>query len=241
MKTAAHLPIDRASQVLEVWGDYACFTRPELKVERFSYPVITPSAARGIFDSIYLKPSSFRWSIQGVEVLSPLQFIPLRRNEVKSKLPSARTIKKWMYGKGAVSPLVADEDRTQRQTIALRNVKYRIHGKIVPWNGKEANTKGMESQFRRRAARGQCIFQPYLGCREFPAYFRLIENGQEEDAPVALNMEIGCMVYDVFDLSKRGTSLDKPSVSLFEATIRDGTLLIPDYHSEAVLKGPGAS
>ena len=118
--------------VLEVWGDFACFSRPEMKVERFSYPIMTPSAARGIFDAIYFKRTEFRWQIRRIEVLSPPTFIPLRRNEVKDKAPE-RAIQQWMSGKAPPEPLWADgtseelgtdmKGRTQRQTMALKNVR----------------------------------------------------------------------------------------------------------------------
>src|ERR1035437_8999287 len=120
-------------QVLHVWGDFACFTRPEMKVERFSYPVITPSAARGIYDAIYCKPVEFRWQVTEIEILSPVNWIALQRNEVKSVVQGP-TVSKWMSGKSLPEPLFADDtdERTQRQTIALRNVNYRLHARIVP-------------------------------------------------------------------------------------------------------------
>ncbi len=152
-----------ASQILEVWGEFACFTRPELKVERFSYPCITPSAARGIFDAIYAKPVEFRWEVRKVELLTPPAYIALRRNEVKEKV-NVEAVTRWMAGKGEPEPIWADGDRdllgsdekgrTQRQTMALRDVRYRLWAQIGTWPGHETKLPRLEAQFRRRAERG---------------------------------------------------------------------------------------
>lgn len=240
-------------QVLEVWGDFACFTRPELKVERFSYPVITPSAARGIYDAIYSKPNrdptqaEFRWQITKIEVLAPLSYIALRRNEVKDKAPSDRTITAWMNGEQP-EPIWADatgdivgtdqKGRTQRQTIALKNVRYRLHAEVRTWPRFENRLEAIENCFRRRAAHGKCIYQPYFGCREFPAYFELIESGgpPSDHLQKEMNMEIGLMLYDVFDLSRPGTADDEPCISLFRANVLAGVLEVPEYESDRVLK-----
>lgn len=231
-------------QVLEVWGELACFTRPELKVERFSYPVITPSAARGIFDAIYVKPKEFRWQVTRVEVLKPPAFIALRRNEVKDKGPSERTVLSWAKGRSEPEPIWADgteseKGRTQRQTMALRDVRYRLHAEIRPWPGFEDRQQGLEAQFRRRAAGGKCVYQPCFGCREFPAYFELVDVGAPPATRAATDLDLGFMLYDVFDLSRPGTNVDAPAVSLFKAVVRDGILDVPDYTSDVVHKAPG--
>ncbi len=238
-------------QILEVWGEFACFTRPELKVERFSYPIITPSAARGIYDAIYCKPEEFRWQISQIEILSPPRYIALRRNEVKDKAPPIQIILHWIQG-DAPTPIIADgtaddlgtdqKGRTQRQTMALKDVRYRLHAYIHPWPGFETHLPAFESQFRRRASQGKCIYQPYLGCREFPAYFELIEPNTQQKPPLNINLSIGLMLYDVFDLSVPGKPLDTsnnelPSISLFRAEIKNGTLTVPEYKNETVLKG----
>ncbi|HZF08497.1 MAG TPA: type I-C CRISPR-associated protein Cas5c [Thermoanaerobaculia bacterium] len=237
------------SQVLEVWGDFACFSRPELKVERFSYPVITPSAARGIFDAVYAKPVEFRWAVTAIEVLAEPAFIALRRNEVKEKV-NTHAVLDWMTGKREPEPLWADGDRallgtdekgrTQRQTLALKDVRYRLHAEIRPWPGFENRQTALEAQFRRRAATGKNFYQPFFGCREFPAYYKLASDPPDR-APVALDQEIGFMVYDVFDLSRPGTSGDAPAVSLFHAILRGGVLAVPDYASPEVLKTAGGA
>jgi len=232
-------------QTLDVWGDFACFSQPPLKVERFSYLIITPSAARGIFDAIYCKPTKFRWQIKRIEILAPPAYIALRRNEVKEKI-SIAAVNKWMTGQAKPQPIWADGDRdlsgtdtkgrTQRQTMALKNVHYRLHGEIRPWPGFEQDLQGMESQFRRRAGQGKCIYQPYFGCREFPAFFELVELDAKPVEPFPLNIELGLMLYDVFDLSRPGNSEDEPSISLFRAIVHQGVLNVPEYKSHEVLK-----
>jgi CRISPR-associated protein Cas5d len=236
-------------QALEVWGDFACFSRPELKVERFSYPVITPSAARGIFDAIYAKPAEFRWAVIRIEVLSRPSFIALRRNEVKEKV-NVHAVLDWMGGKREPEPIWADGDRdllgsdekgrTQRQTMALKDVRYRLHAEARPWPGHEGRQTALEAQFRRRAERGKCFQQPYFGCREFPAYFKLVEP-DGGPSPEPLDQDLGFMLYDVFDLSRPGTSHDSPAVSLFRAALRGGVLAVPDYASPEVLKAGGGT
>ena len=236
-------------QVIEVWGDFACFTRPELKVERFSYPVITPSAARGIFDAIFSKPNrvpqeaQFRWQITCVEILSPPKYIALRRNEVKEK---ASVKPEWLSGNSAPEPIWADgsrdrlgtdtKGRTQRQTMALKNVHYRLHAQIRPWPRFQNRLAALEEQFVRRARRGKCFYQPYFGCREFPAYFELVESLNGLPKPVDLDIDLGLMLYDVFDLSRPGRSTDPPCISLFHGIVKQGIMEVPDYSSEAVLK-----
>jgi len=244
------------SFVLEVWGELACFTRPEFKVERFSYPLITPSAARGIFDAIYLdfdpqskKPLMY-WQISRIEVLCPVRYISLMRNEVKEKA-SLRNIQAWMRDPSRLEPLYADatkddtgqdtKGRTQRQTMALKDVRYRLSAHAVLYREDHALRQKIEHSFERRARAGQCLYQPYLGCREFTGYFRLVEPG-DEARPVDYTEKIGWMLYDVFDLSRPGAPLrtdrgEKPRISLFEAEVVAGVLLVPPYESERVQKG----
>ncbi|QAA76686.1 MAG: CRISPR-associated protein Cas5 [Candidatus Bipolaricaulis sibiricus] len=241
-------------QALDVWGEFACFTRPELKVERFSYPVPTPSAVRGIYDAIYCKRTEFRWQVTAIEVLAPVRYISLRRNEVKDKV-STTNVQQWMTGRSPPEPIWADgtdvelgtdmKGRTQRQTMALCNVHYRLHAEIRPWPGFEDRLQAMEEQFRRRAAGGKCIHQPYFGCREFPAYFDLVDIDAQPPQRQPLDLDIGLMLYDVFDLSRPHGSLDTSrredpdgvrSISLFRASVRDGLLSIPPYESDAVIK-----
>ena len=240
------------THILEVWGELACFTRPELKVERFSYPVITPAAARGIFEAVYAKPhrdpsqAEFRWEITLVEILNPPKFIALRRNEVKEKI-STHNVIEWMQGKSEVQPILADADaeitgtdtkgHTQRQTMALKDVRYRLHARARPWPGHEEKQAAIDDQFRRRASQGKCFYQPYFGCREFPAYFELVEPGTPlPDNAWRGDMDIGLMLYDVFDLSAPGTCESSPAVSLFHARVESGRMIVPPFDSNEVLK-----
>ncbi len=246
---------------LEVWGELACFTRPEFKVERFSYPLITPSAARGIFDAIYLeftgdKPAMY-WQLERIELLEPVRYIALMRNEVKEKI-SVGAVQGWMRDPSSLEPLYADatrEDtgkgtkgtkgRTQRQTMALKKVRYRLTAYAVLYREDAALRQKIEHSFERRARAGQCFYQPYLGCREFSAFFRLVEEG-EATQPYPHSEKIGWMLYDVFDLSRPNAPLnpdhgDKPAISLFEAVVENGVLEVPPYHSPAVRKAKGGA
>lgn len=244
-------PMTPTTYTLEVWGDFACFTRPEAKGERFSYPLITPSAARGIFDAIFLKPPVFRWQVSRVELLAEPRYVGLRRNEVKEKVNLA-AVARWMAGKEEPEPLWADGDRelthsdekgrTQRQTLALREPRYRITAHPHTWPGHEDQLVAVQRQFERRASQGKCFHQPYLGCREFPAYFELVDPAAADRPPVhALDLDLGYMLYDVFDLSRPGSSSDTPAISLFHARVRAGTMEVPPWEDPAVLKVPTAA
>jgi CRISPR-associated protein Cas5d len=252
--------IPQNTHTLEVWGDLACFTRPEMKVERFSYPVITPSAARGIFDAIYwdgkrdtakvgnrrqeiIRPY-FYWQLTRIELLEMPRFISLRRNEVKGTVPGMQTLNKWMDGKATPEPLWADgaddtTGRTQRQTTALKNVRYRLTARIVPRATHKHELGKLNASFLRRAKHGKCFQQPYFGCREFPAFFEYIDPGTRAAPVVPLDQHLGWMLYDVFDLANEAPGLDgKPFISVFDATVKDGVIEVPDYRSDAVRK-PG--
>ena len=226
---------------LHVWGDLACFTRPEMKVERFSYPVITPSAARGILDAIYVKPPEFRWQVTRIDVLQAPEYIALRRNEVKETASHA-SIRKAMKSKAShLNPILANvakpsNGRTQRQTMALKNVNYRIYAEIRKWKSCPVNPEALDEQFRRRATEGKCFFQPYFGCREFPAYFEYIESPETLPPPPDINLEIGWMVYDTCNLSRPGNSTSEPYISVFMAKVEHGILLVPDFDSKDVRK-----
>ena len=245
---------------LEVWGDLACFTRPELKVERFSYPVITPSAARGIFDAIYwhgqreqrankvvVRPH-FYWQIARIELLEMPRYIALRRNEVKDKAPAERTIKSWMEGKSAPEPIWADgnkdelgtdqKGRTQRQTMALKNVRYRISARIEARSAFRSELPAANAQFVRRAAAGKCFQQPYFGCREFPAFFDYLPTGAPRmPAPVPFDQHLGFMLYDVFDLAgEEAGDHAEPFISVFDARVCNGVLDVPLFSDASVRK-----
>lgn len=226
---------------LHVWGDFACFTRPEMKVERFSYPLITPSAARGILDAIYVKPAKFIWQVVRVEVLRPPSYLALRRNEVKNKGLVNSISRAMNDGARSLDPILADEDReatgrTQRQTMALRDVEYVIWAKIKPWPECDTARAALDDQFRRRAKSGKCFCQPSFGCREFPAYFEYVDRRDDFPASVALDLDVGWMIYDVFDLSKRGNATSRAAVSLFWASVKQGIMEVPPYGSAEVKK-----
>lgn len=159
---------------VEVWGRYACFTRPELKVERMSYDVMTPSAARGILEAVYWHPG-MRWIIDGIYVLNPVVFTGIRRNEVKSKI-SARNVKQVMDGKNEELSVFTAEDIQQRASTVLQDVRYVIdaHFEITEKAAPDDNEGKFISIMKRRLEKGQCYHQPCFGTREFPANFRLM-------------------------------------------------------------------
>ena len=176
----------------------------------------------------------------------------MRRNEVKETIllgtekDPLKHVAGWMAGEQVPEPILADADqamtgtdekgRTQRQTMALRGVRYRLHARIRPWPGRERNLASLESQFRRRATHGKCFTQPYLGQREFVAHFRLAEDCPDRPDPVPFDEDVGWMLYDVFDLSRPGTSSDGPSISVFRARIEQGILRVPPYNDTSVRK-----
>lgn len=226
------------AHVLDVQGDFACWARPELKVERWSYPIATPSAARGVFDAIYFKPQ-FYWQVERVELLRRPEYLALRRNEVSATAPSDRTVAAWARGTAEPEPLLADapERRQQRQTMALRRPHLRLHARIVPRPGFEDQQTAYDEQFRRRATAGKCAWQPYLGCREFVAFFRLVQDLAPEPPPVEHTQDLGWMLYDVFDLSRANPAgAGNPFISVFRAEIRGGVLDVPPFESDQVRK-----
>jgi CRISPR-associated protein Cas5d len=231
-----------SSHAIEVWGEFACFSSP-MKVERWSYPFITPSAARGIFDAIFVNRHEFRWQIEKIEVLSEPKYIALMRNEVKEKGPSEREVLNWAKDVTLIRPILADGDklitgddkhgRTQRQTMALRDVRYRLTARILPWPNAPKNIAAYQDQFRRRVDKGQHFVQPCLGCREFPAWWEPADNAK---GVWHGDIDAGWMLYDVFDLSSPGTSTSKSSISLFRAHLKKGVLCVPSYDSLDVRK-----
>lgn len=183
--------------VLEVWGDFACFTRPESKVERLTYPVPTPSAMRGILNAIYSKPPEFYWQVNRIEVLNPIKYISFKRNEVKDKLPN--NAKFPILADGTREMMGTDEKgRTQRQTVALKDVRYRVYASICKRESCATPEAELVKQALRRIRNGKCFYQPSLGLREFVAYF---EESDGVRKPINLDLDIGYMIYDVFDLN----------------------------------------
>jgi CRISPR-associated protein Cas5d len=185
---------------LEVRGPYACFTRPEMKVERVSYDVITPSAARAVFEAILWKPQ-VRWHVRRIEVLKPVRWINLRRNEVGKVMSTSNVQQAMNKGAGDLALYIEDE-RQQRAGLLLRDVAYRLHADLEV-TARDEPAQKYTSMFQRRATSGQCVNQPYLGCREFAAEFRLVESAVGEPEPEAsVNGDLGWMLYDM-DFSHR--------------------------------------
>jgi CRISPR-associated protein Cas5d len=214
---------------LELSGDFACFTRPEMKVERVSYDVITPSAARACFEAILWKPA-IRWHIRQIDVLKPINWINLRRNEVGSVI-STRNVEAAMKGGSAILGLNIEDERQQRAGLFLRDVAYRVHADLEFLTGRDTNANANKyyEMFDRRASRGQCVNQPYLGCREFAAYFRLVTDIATEPPAIAETRELGFMLQDL-DFNKPSD----PTPRFFRAHLKNGVVMVPAWDSEEV-------
>ena len=214
---------------LELSGDFACFTRPEMKVERVSYDVMTPSAARACFEAILWKPA-IRWHIRTIEVLKPIRWINLRRNEVASVV-STRNVETAMKNGTGNLGLNIEDDRQQRAGLFLRDVAYRVHAdlEVLPNAAPDNTPMKFQEMFERRANRGQCVNQPYLGCREFAAHFRLVADPATEPAPIDETRELGFMLHDL-DF----TNSADPAPRFFRARLENGTVNVPAWDSEEV-------
>ncbi|ACX95671.1 type I-C CRISPR-associated protein Cas5c [Halothiobacillus neapolitanus] len=214
---------------LELTGDFACFTRPEMKVERVSYDVITPSAARACFEAILWKPA-IRWHIRKIEVLKPIRWINLRRNEVASVV-STRNVETAMKNGIGILGLNIEDDRQQRAGLFLRDVAYRVHAdlEVLPNAAPDNTPMKFQEMFERRAKRGQCVNQPYLGCREFAANFRLVADLAAEPATIDETRELGFMLHDL-DF----THPADPAPRFFRARLENGVVNVPAWDSEEV-------
>ena len=207
---------------LEVSGPLACFTRPEMKVERVSYEVMTPSAARAVFEAILWKPE-IRWRVQCIEVLRPIRWMNLRRNEV-SGVVSTRNVQQAMAaGSGRLAQYVEDE-RQQRASLLLRDVAYRIHADLELAPQAAGPLIKYVEMFARRARKGQCVNQPYLGCREFTAAFRLVEPDAAVDPPIDETRALGWMLHDL-DF----THPSDPQPRFFDALLQAGRVQVPPF------------
>jgi CRISPR-associated protein Cas5d len=207
---------------LKVWGGHACFTRPEMKVERVSYDVMTPSAARGILEAIHWKPA-IRWVIDRIHVLKPIRFQSIRRNEVGSKAPAGKI--KTAMNRGSLEGLhlLVDEDRQQRASTVLADVAYVIeaHFELARKDDAEETEGKHLDIFNRRAARGQCFHQPCLGTREFAAKFELIPADAQLPAAIDETRDLGFMLWDIDHAAKGRPSL------LFRAQLDRGIVNVP--------------
>lgn len=235
---------------IEVKGDFACFTRPEMKVERVSYDVITPSAARAIFEAILWKPA-IKWQITKIEVLKPIRWVNIRRNEVGSII-SSRNVTSAMGGGSTSLQILVEGERQQRAGLFLRDVAYRLHAEFVLQDDSKhihrypqlqcADSETSENSyskfaemFKRRASKGQCFNQPYLGTREFSCSFRFIDQHDLEKEIVnspaipETHNELGWMLYDM-DFS----DLKNPTPRFFNAEMNAGVINVPEWNSEEV-------
>jgi CRISPR-associated protein Cas5d len=237
---------------LEVWGDYACFTRPEMKVERVSYDVITPSAARAIFEAILWKPA-IRWNIAKIEILNPIKWVSVRRNEVGKKFsgPSSE-----MLNNGTGKPLgfFIEDERQQRAGLFLQDVCYRLHAwfDFIPIEQRKKNNAAspefwasVDEQnefaradekpekyaaiFGRRAKKGQCFHRPYLGCREFACDFRLVTDENDIKKPITDTRDLGWMLYDM-----NFENVNDPTPLFFKGKIENGVVNVPGRFSAEV-------
>lgn len=214
---------------LHIWGECACFTRPEFKVERVSYDVITPSAARGILESIHWKPA-IRWHIDRIHVLKPVRFQSIRRNEVGAKASTANALSAMKAGRTNGLGLIVDDNRQQRAATVLIDVAYVIeaHFTMTVKAGAEDSAAKHISMFNRRAEQGQCFHRPCLGTREFSAEFALLKDG---DLPPASTfpaepkrVDLGWMLHDI-DFANGASS------RFFRAEIVDGIVTVPPVDS----------
>ncbi len=182
---------------LEVWGKLACFTRPEFKVERMSYEVITPSAARAIFEAVYWRPQ-MQWQIKEIVVLNPISFTHFKRCETAAVAHPVKT------------EILADRTRQLRSSVVLRDVKYRISAELIAYDGKQDKHNAM---FLRRALKGQCFTQAYLGCREFACDWRLVAEGEELQPPITETKDLGTMLYDMDSESHKPIFFDAKMIN----------------------------
>jgi CRISPR-associated protein Cas5d len=214
---------------LEVTGDFACFTRPEMKVERVSYDIMTPSAARAVFEAILWKPA-IRWQVRRIEVLRPIRWINLRRNEVGCVASTRNAETAMRAGTGDLGIYIEDE-RQQRAGLFLRDVAYRLHADLefLPAADPGSNAIKYQEMFERRAAKGQCVNQPYLGCREFAAAFRLIDDPATEPPPIPETRDLGFMLHDL-DFSNPAD----PTPRFFRAQMEQGAIAVPAWDSQEV-------
>lgn len=213
---------------LKVWGRNACFTRPEMKVERVSYDVMTPSAARGVLEAILWK-HAICWKITQIDVLNPIKWESVRRNEVGAVM-SPRT-----------SGLFIEEQRQQRAGLLLRDVAYTIHAYFEMTNkaGDEDTVVKFTEMFLRRAEKGQCFHRPYLGCREFTAEFEIFTNGKSLPEPIPVSQDLGWILYDIChdnsnDKNNKHFCNEGCQPHFFRAAIENGRMLVPSLNSEGV-------
>lgn len=208
---------------VRIRGEYACFTRPELKTERVSYEVITPSAARGILEAILWKPAVC-WHVRRILLLARVKFVQVKRNEVTGRVSVASALRA-MRG-GLATEYYADDDRAQRNTVALRDVDYAVEAELrmTARQGPEDNPKKFDEMFRRRVENGQFYYQPYLGCREFAA---IVEPYTGTPTPLEEeSRDLGFMLHDIRYGAGRNEAV------LFHALLERGVIKVPEWEVE---------
>lgn len=218
MSDSDHSPVQ-----VKAWGEFACFTRPEMKVERVSYDVMTPSAARGILEAIYWKPQ-FLWRVRRIHVLRPIRRFSILRTEVKSKAVVSSAQRGDRY--------FVNDDHTQRHTLALRNVAYLIEADVHLHpkyrEDPDNNVVKHRDQFRRRVKKGQSYHRPYLGCREFAAFFGEPDGTESPPPELTSRTEpLGRMLFDIAYTGK-GKKRGEGTPRFFQATLENGVLHVPD-------------
>jgi len=204
---------------LKVWGDYACFTRPEMKAERVSYDVMTPSAARGILEAIYWKPA-IRWIIDKIHVLNEIRFDNIRRNELAGKIPLGN-IKKAMKSNNYSLETFIEDDRQQRASMVLKDVCYVIEAHFEVVKDEDNNPAKHKEMFDRRAEKGQCIYTPCFGCREFPASFELVTETIPK-SKLKGEVDLGYMLHDI-------NFKNNMEAKFFRVQMIDGVIDVPPF------------
>lgn len=223
--------------VMDVWGDFALFTRTESKVERSTYDVPTPSAIRGILEAILCKPVEFRYQVTSIEVMNPINTITFMRNEIKEKADV----------KSSMMPMNCDSQRTQRHSFLLKDVYYRIHAVIIPTEdylqkNPDAEKK-LYGEFEKRLKKGKCFYQPYFGSKEYMCFF---DEPDQSKKPIQESRDLGIMLYDIFDQhshspivtssKNKERNLRSYAPSYFHAYMINGFVKIPEYDSVEVFK-----
>ena len=221
---------------VDVWGDFAMFTRPDSKIERMTYNIPTPSACRGVLNAIYSKPKEFYYEITQIDIMKPIRTIPVRKNEVQMAADASKAKDPGYF-------IDTSEYRTQRMNTYLRDVYYRIHAKIIMQDNTDPriNIASLKDQFERRVSKGKCFFQPALGTRECMCYFSEPDMTMQ---PISESADFGIMLYDVFDITKdnsektldtRKKSLNLCTcVSFFHAEMNNGIVKIPEWDSDEI-------
>lgn len=216
---------------LDVSGDFACFTRPEMKAERVSYDVITPSSARAIFEAILWKPA-IKWTITRIEVINPVKFMNIKRNELDYIMPysTIKTASKKGEGDLGIS-ITKDGVRMPRFSIILKDVRYRIYARfaLTEEAGERDTIDKFQKMFLRRSSKGQCFYQPYLGCREFSCDFTPVSDTR--DQPVAISQDLGWMLLDMDFTNKF-----EPKPMFYRAHMEKGVIQVPDRVSGEIAR-----